>query len=446
MLNSRMRMIAFAAAAILVLSVVGSSAAAPPKALAPDQMLLSYVKAPDTSFKWEKGPVAQLEGVTTYDIVLTSQTWRGITWQHLLRIYRPPDAKYPGWMTLFIVGGSGKPKPGEHGGDDMLGVVFAKAMQAPVAVLSQVPNQPLFGNLVEDQIISYTFQQFIKDGDPTWPLLFPMTKSAVRAMDALQAYAKQEWQQDIARFMVMGASKRGWTTWLTAVADPERVKAIAPMVIDTLNFPAQFPYEKQLWGHYSEEVTDYTSKGLTEVFNNPRGRAVWESVDPYTFRKQLTLPKLIVLGANDPYWPTGALNLYWDGLVGPKDILYAPNSGHGLDDRQRVFNAVSAFFRSEAAGRPMPEMSWSSKEKDGALALTITAPAAKGAQAWVVESDNLDFRPHTWKSTPMTGSGGVFTITVQRPADKNIAVYGEADFEADGSPYTLSTQMTIVKK
>jgi len=445
MLNSRMRMTALAVAAVLALSVVGSCAA-PPKALAPDQMLLTYVKAPDTSFKWEKGPVAQVQDMTTYDIVLTSQTWRGITWQHLLRIYRPPDVKYPGWMTLFIVGGSGKPKPGEHGGDDMLGVVFAKAMRAPVAMLTLVPNQPLFGSLVEDQIISYTFQQFIKDGDPTWPLLFPMTKSAVRAMDALQAYAKQEWHQDIAKFVVMGASKRGWTTWLSAVADPKRVKAIAPMVIDTLNFPAQFAYEKKLWGGYSEEITDYTSKGLTEVSNDPRGRAVWESVDPYTFRKRLTLPKLMVLGANDPYWPTGALNVYWDGLVGPKDVLYAPNSGHGLDDRQRVINTIGAFFRSAAAGRPMPKMSWSTKEKGAALTLTITAPQAKAARAWVVESANLDFRPHTWKSTPMTRGAGAFSVTVQRAADKNIAVYGEADFEADGSPYTLCTQMAIARK
>jgi PhoPQ-activated pathogenicity-related protein len=432
--------------AVFVVAPACIAAQSQAQTLAPDQMLLHYVNAPDPTYKWEKGPVSEVEGLKTYDIVLTSQTWRGIVWQHLLRVYEPPEVKYPGWMTLFIVGGSGKPEPGRHGGDDILGVTFAAAMQAPVAVLDHVPNQPLFGDLVEDQIISYTFQQYIKDGDPTWPLLFPMTKSAVRAMDALQAYAKQEWGQDIGSFMVMGASKRGWTTWLTAVADPKRVKMIAPMVIDTLDFQAQFEYEKKLWGRYSDEVTDYTSKGLTEVFDQPRGRAVWDSVDPYTFRKQLTLPKLLVLGSNDPYWPTGALNVYWDGLLAPKYILYAPNSGHGLDDRDRVFNTVGAFFRTEAANRTMPDMSWSHTEQEGALTLTITAPQATGARAWVVESDDLDFRPHAWSPIAMAGKDGAFIVTVRRPEGQNIAVYGEADFAADDRPYTLSTQMTIVKK
>jgi len=414
--------------------------------LAPDQMLLHYVNAPDSTYKWEKGPVGEAAGVKTYDILLTSQTWRDTKWQHLLRIYAPADTQYPGWMTLFIVGGSGAPEPGRHGEDDLLGATFARAMRAPVAMLSLVPNQPLFGNLVEDQIISHTFRQYIRDGDPTWPLLFPMTKSALRAMDALQAYAKQELGRDIGNFMVMGASKRGWTTWLSAVADPKRVKIIAPMVIDTLDFQAQFAYEKKLWGHYTEEIVDYTSKGLTEVFNEPRGRAVWDSVDPYTFRKKLTLPKLLVLGSNDPYWPTGALNIYWNGLVGPKYILYAPNSGHGLDDRERVFKTVGAFFRTEAAHRAMPKITWDAKQRGSALTMTITAAQATGARAWVVESDDLDFRPHKWSSVPMTGKDGVFTVTVRRPEGKNIAAYGEADFEADGQPYTLSTQMTIVKK
>ena len=439
------------AAALVILASVaalGGCAAAPAQAVAPDQMLMQYVNAPDPAYKWEKGPVRDVAGITIsdIDIVLTSQVWRGITWQHLLRIYTPADVKHPGWMTLLIAGGSGKPEPGQQKGDDQLGVIFANAMQAPVAVLTLVPNQPLFGGMTEDAIISYTYQQYIKDGDPTWPLLFPMTKSAVRALDTLQAYAKQEWQQNIDSFMVMGASKRGWTTWLTAVADPKRVKAIAPMVIDTLNFAAQFPYALELWGRYSEQVTDYTDKGLTEVFDQPRGKAVWEAVDPYTFRQRLTLPKLMVLGANDPYWPTGALNLYWDGLVGPKYILYAPNSGHGLDDRQRVFNTISAFFRTEAGGQSMPSMSWQGKQADGALTLTVTAPAAKDARAWVVESDNLDFRPHQWKSVPMQRRDDVFTLTIERPQDKNIAVYGEADFEAQGQPYTLSTQTYIVRK
>ena len=47
-------------------------------------------------------------------------------------------------------------------------------------------------------------------------------------LDAVQAFARQEFNHKIEKFVVSGASKRGWTTWLTGAVDA-RVRAIAPM-------------------------------------------------------------------------------------------------------------------------------------------------------------------------------------------------------------------------
>lgn len=60
-----------------------------------------------------------------------------------------------------------------------------------------------------------------------------MTKAVVRAMDAVTEFAGQK-NYKVEKFMVAGASKRGWTTWTTAAVD-ERVFAAVPIVMDFLN-------------------------------------------------------------------------------------------------------------------------------------------------------------------------------------------------------------------
>jgi PhoPQ-activated pathogenicity-related protein len=66
-----------------------------------------------------------------------------------------------------------------------------------------------------------------------------MVKSAVRAMDAATEFLASEAGGKVAvkSFVVVGGSKRGWTTWLTGAVD-KRVSAIVPIVIDVVNVRA----------------------------------------------------------------------------------------------------------------------------------------------------------------------------------------------------------------
>jgi len=180
-----------------------------------------------------------------------------------------------------------------------------------------------------------------------------MVKSAVKAMDAAQAFAKEK-DKPITRFVVTGASKRGWTTWLTGASDP-RVKAIAPMVIPTLNLDAQNKHQlENFGGKFSEQIQDYTDRGLIGSESKPNAKELLAMVDPYTYRNRLRLPKFQINGTNDPYWTLDSLNLYWDELVGPKWVVYLPNAGHGLDQhREYAMGAIGALcsgtrYRREA--------------------------------------------------------------------------------------------------
>ena len=116
-----------------------------------------------------------------------------------------------------------------------------------------------------------------------------MVKSAVKAMDALQAWAKESGKPVATRFVVAGASKRGWTTWRTGATAPRGV-GIAPMVIVALNMKAQNANQVEVWGKYSEQIDDYTRRGLMDRFDEPERQKLWRMVDPYFYPDRLAMP------------------------------------------------------------------------------------------------------------------------------------------------------------
>src|SRR5262245_53746076 len=127
-----------------------------------------YVSKPDASFQWKQTSNHTTREGAIHGLKLTSQVWQGITWNHNLTIYEPVSLKYPASVLLFITGGSTSSKPGDD--DHERGFLLAKATGARVAVLHQVPNQPLLGDKTEDTLISETFVRYLETGDTNWPL------------------------------------------------------------------------------------------------------------------------------------------------------------------------------------------------------------------------------------------------------------------------------------
>lgn len=408
--------------------------------------LESYVKAPDDSYGWTLEKNGELPGIgSALTVRLTSQTWKGIPWKHWLSVIRPEKITHPDQALLVISGGSSQSQPPNNLSAEALVLAqIAQKTGSVVAVLSQVPNQPLFENLKEDALIAYTFKEYYETKDETWPCLLPMTKSAVRAMDAVQAIVKEKFSQEIKRFVVTGASKRGWTTWLTGAVDP-RVCAIAPMVIDTLNMSKQMSLQRLSFGGYSEQIKDYTELKLQERMAEPGANRLLELVDPYSYRKKLTLPKLIVLGTNDRYWPVDAVKLYYGDLEGEKYIHYVPNKGHGLGPG--AIEAVSAFYSSVINGQPMPRFTWSLSRTAGEARLAMKAQdLPEKVELWHASSPTRDFREAKWEPLSAEKDGdGSFVGKLAAPEKGFAAMFGRLTYKSPlGQEYALCTNVEVL--
>ena len=117
-----------------------------------------------------------------------------------------------------------------------------------------------------------------------------MVKGTVRAMDALEEFMKKKLSTDLSGFLVTGASKRGWTTWLTPAVD-KRVKAIAPIVYDNLDLESQMKHQLEAWGDYSAKIKPYTKLGLPQdaVKGASWTRKLGAIVDPFAHIKKITV-------------------------------------------------------------------------------------------------------------------------------------------------------------
>lgn len=417
--------------------------------ITPGTALKSYLNNGDTSFHWELKDTFDIGNVKGYNLLLTSQNWRTSIWTHQLTIFVPAEVSHDGAL-LFITGGSIKNGlPNWSGPADKLFNGIAKIAgdnKAIATVLRQTPNQPLYGNLTEDALISYTLHNFKNDGDYSWPLLFPMVKGAVRAMDAVQAFAKENLKKNVSNFVVSGASKRGWTTWLTGAND-QRVIGIVPMVIDVLNMPVSLDYQIKTWKEYSVQIEDYVKLGIPQAAHTESGAAINTMVDPYSYRTSLGIPKMLIMGTNDPYWVVDNVKNYIDSVPGKYLINYVPNAGHDLGDGRQAFEGLSAFFGITIGTKKYPENQWKATENGRQATLSITATRKRLVDVilWSTSSKDLDFRNEKWASKSMgISQQSKFTVTQPFPQTGYGAFYVDLKYEDDkGGTFLVSTRVYV---
>lgn len=157
-----------------------------------------------------------------YQFTLNSQNWRTSAevdrplWQHDMTMAVP---WFSGDDVIMLINGGSNPISGPS--PDSTIALVCIALGVSFAQLDQVPNQPLYftdevnNARTEDEILAYSLDKALLTHDTEWPVQAAMAKAAVKAMDTVQKQFKR-----MDDFLLIGASKRGWATWLTTAVDP----------------------------------------------------------------------------------------------------------------------------------------------------------------------------------------------------------------------------------
>ncbi len=478
-------------ATFFVLFLVGSA----PRAIA-TTALDTYIEKVDASAGFSVAATIPGPGFTSYNIDLTSQTWRDPSeviqswkdpsdptqnqWEHKMTIVQP-DSLITNTAILLINGGSGPdsfPSPTSSEFQQMAGA--ALATNSVFVSLPTVPNQSLkFAGedftRTEDAIIAKTFKKFL-DNDPSdsnvdeWPLLLPMVKSAVAAMDATQEHMQNQ-GITIDKFFIFGGSKRGWTTWLTAAVEarpggPNRVSGIAPGVIDFLNIDESLQHQRQVYegvtekiiGGFAQSVGDYVLEGVLDQLAplpgqqiSARAQELLDIVDPFEYRDRLTIPKYIVNSTGDQFFVPDSSQFYFDDLSEQKYLRYIPNSDHGLDDS--AIEGALLFHSILEAGLPLPEFSWEISPDGTSIIVTLESGTPMNVRVWeATNPNNRDFRKETfganWVGSDLveqSPGSGIYAASRAAPATGATAFMIELEYDFGGQSLKFTTDISVAQ-
>jgi PhoPQ-activated pathogenicity-related protein len=424
-----------------------------------------YVAAPDANYSYTHVATDSYFFTECYILDMNSLGWRDLSevdqvvWRHWVTVVVPKLD----WLlgptkdTALILVGDGNsfdPMPAIDPNFRDL----ATGTRSVIVELSAVPNQPLQfsdepNSRIEDEIIAYSWDKFLRGGDANWPVQLPMVKAVVRCMDAVQNFVYSETGKTINYFVLTGGSKRGWTAWLTAAVDL-RVTAVAPIVSDLLNMRRSFAHHWSCYGSWVDALEPYEELGIFDWFDSAEATELVEIVDAYEYRDRLDIPKFIINTAGDDFFVPDSIQFYIDGLLGETYLRHVPNTDHYLTGAfGDVFECTVPYYDAFLNGDARPQFSWS-LEDDGSIRVeTVGVP--KAVSLWAASNETArDFRLITigtkWVSTPLVDQGGgVYIGEVNEPVSGWTAFFVELVYEspfqgADAYDYHFTTEMRVL--
>jgi PhoPQ-activated pathogenicity-related protein len=421
-----------------------------------------YIAKPDPAYKWELVGTYPGDGQTTFVLEMTSQTWRTEAdvdkpvWKHWMTIVKPDGVKHDKALLFIWQGDNTDPAPTKA---QDRSIRMAKETGSVVAEVGMVPNQPLrFTDSAdtprwEDDIIAYTRVKHFTTKDDEWLVRLAMVKAGVKALDATQEFMKSEVGGGVTinQFVVSGASKRGWATWLVGAVD-ERVIGIMPLVIDALNSEEITKHHFEVLGFFAPSLDDYVNHGLfPHKIGTPEYQEVLRIEDAYHYRDRarLTIPKFIINASGDQFFLPDNSRFYYEQLPQEKRLRYVENAAHNLAGSDAV-DSMLAWYNSVITGGKRPDFIWNKVDVNGIAFRPLETP--KEVKLWQAHNPKArDFRIETvgpiYTSTVLTPQDdGTYFAQVPMPTEGFTAFFVEATFDSGlpAAPFKFTTEVSII--
>jgi PKD repeat protein len=403
-------------------------------------------------------------------LYITSQVWapQGRTpesWDHKISVIVPTN-RTSDTALLFVREGIVSDVLGTATVEQQM-LDLALTSGSVVAILYQMPDR---GSAVAHELAAESLAQYLITGDSDWPLLMPMTKSIVKAMDAVTTYLDEgnEGDVDVNGFVVAGGDLNGWAAWLAAAVD-SRVEAVLPMAWNMVNMSAVAAYIEDFYHVYPEAWAPYTTRGVLQALTTPQGAMLEGLIDPHTYRARLKLPMLIVSSANDEFFPPGTERVFLDDLPEIPRHLYVPNVDHYFDPtpgtppdavtgyRDTLVEALP-WFMAVANDQPLPEFSTAivAGQIEGLFTITTAQPASV-ARVWSATAGQSDFRLGAAERTAWSAGASLerlqnafYEARVSTSRGTALGAYVELTYPSDVSsggrpvPFRFDTPMIVV--
>jgi len=153
-------------------------------------------------------------------------------------------------------------------------------------------------------------------------------------MDAVQSFAATINVQVPTRFAISGASKRGWTTWLTPAVD-NRIVAIIPIVMPIPNMVLVITNLWRSLGEWSFALKDYLQMNIMASLYTPEFQDLANIIDPLVYSDSLSkIPKYLICATGDEFFLPDSPRAGWSMVPGLKHLRMVPNAEHSLSGQQ----------------------------------------------------------------------------------------------------------------